>query len=45
LGANEHGYPGISRVGKDNHGFFVLKDIAAEEIKKMLAECEKEANH
>lgn len=38
----ERRYPGISRVEKDVRGAFVLPDIDEDEIKIMLAECEKE---
>jgi DNA-binding NtrC family response regulator len=40
----EKRYPGISRVEKDGMGMFVLPDLSEDDIKLMLAECEKEAN-
>jgi DNA-binding NtrC family response regulator len=39
----EKRYPGISRVEKDSKGTFVLPDIDEDEIAKLIAECEQEA--
>lgn len=39
----EKRYPGISRVEKDPRGTFVLPDIDDEEIARLIAECEQEA--
>jgi len=39
----ERRFPGITRVEKDDQGVFVLPDIPEDEIKQMLAECEREA--
>lgn len=41
----ERRYPGISRVEKDELGTFVLPDLADDEIRKIMAECEKECQH
>ncbi len=38
----EKRYPGITRVQKDSSGVFMLPDIAEEEIKNMLLECEQD---
>jgi DNA-binding NtrC family response regulator len=41
----EKRYPGISRVEKDSGGTLVLPDIADDEIARLIAECEQEAQN